>query len=153
MNQQGTGPAQGFWDLLTDAERAALSALGRTTVFAAGATMCVEGDPATHVFILMAGWVKILGVTSDGHEMVLALRGPGDIVGEMAGEATGYRTATVQAIDTVRSLIVRKGLSRLTPRTDATPWPSARSSSSSALRVKAASASARRPRPLAWHSR
>jgi CRP/FNR family cyclic AMP-dependent transcriptional regulator len=106
MNQHGTRPAQGFWDLLTDAERAALSALGRTPVFAAGATMCVEGDPATHVFILMAGWVKILGVTSDGHEMVLALRGPGDIVGEMAGEATGYRTATVQAIDTVRSLIV-----------------------------------------------
>jgi CRP/FNR family cyclic AMP-dependent transcriptional regulator len=106
MNQHGTEPAQGFWDLLSDAERAGLSALGRTTVFSPGATLCIEGDPATHVFILVAGWVKIIGVTSDGHEMVLALRGPSDLVGEMAGEATGYRTATVQAIDTVRSLIV-----------------------------------------------
>ena len=38
--------------------------------------------------------------------MVLALRGHGDIVGEVAGESTGYRIATVQAIDTVQSLIV-----------------------------------------------
>ncbi|MGO9189821.1 MAG: Crp/Fnr family transcriptional regulator [Streptosporangiaceae bacterium] len=106
MNLNETGPTQGFWVLLTDEERAVLSDLGRITVFPPGATMCVEGDPATHVFILMDGWVKILGVTSDGHEMVLALRGHGDTVGEVAGETTGYRTATVQAIGTVRSLIV-----------------------------------------------
>ena len=68
--------------------------------------MCVEGDPATHVFVLVDGWVKILGVTTDGHEMVLALRGHGDTVGEVAGETAGYRTATVQAVGTVRALIV-----------------------------------------------
>ena len=106
MNLHGTGPAQGFWALLTDDERAVLSGLGRITVFPPGATMCVEGDPATHVFVLVDGWVKILGVTSDGHEMVLALRGHGDTVGEVAGETTGYRTATVQAVGTVRALIV-----------------------------------------------
>ena len=58
------------------------------------------------MFILIDGWVKILGVTGGGHEMVLALRGHGDTVGEMAGETTGYRTATVQAIGMVRALIV-----------------------------------------------
>jgi len=106
MNLHGMGPVQGFWGLLTDDERAGLLDLGRITVFSPGATMCVEGDPATHVFVLVDGWVKILGVTSDGHEMVLALRGHGDTVGEVAGETTGYRTATVQAIGTVRALIV-----------------------------------------------
>ncbi|HEX2819793.1 MAG TPA: Crp/Fnr family transcriptional regulator [Streptosporangiaceae bacterium] len=106
MNLHAIGPPQGFWGLLTDTEQAVLSALGRMSVFPPGATMCVEGEPATHVFVLIAGWVKILSVTSEGHELVLALRGHGDIVGELAGEATGYRTATVQAIDTVRSLIV-----------------------------------------------
>ena len=106
MNLNETGSTQGFWALLTDDERAVLSDIGRITVFAPGATMCVEGDPATHVFILMDGWVKILGVTSDGHEHVLALRGQGDVVGELAGETTGYRTASVQAIGTVRALIV-----------------------------------------------
>lgn len=109
MNLRAVGPTsqpQGFWGLLTDTEQAVLSALGRMSVFPPGATMCVEGEPATHVFVLVAGWVKILSVTSEGHELVLALRGHGDIVGELAGEATGYRMATVQAIDTVRSLIV-----------------------------------------------
>jgi CRP-like cAMP-binding protein len=68
--------------------------------------MCVEGDPATHVFVLVNGWVKIVGVTSDGHELTLALRGRGDTVGEVAGETTGHRTATVQAVGTVRALVV-----------------------------------------------
>jgi CRP/FNR family cyclic AMP-dependent transcriptional regulator len=106
MNLHGTGPAQGFWTLLTDDERAALSRLGRTAVYPSGTVMCVEGDPATHVFVLVNGWVKIVGVTSEGHELTLALRGRGDTVGEMAAETTGYRTATVQAVGTVRALLV-----------------------------------------------
>jgi CRP-like cAMP-binding protein len=106
MNLHGTGPAQGFWALLSDDERTALSGLGRPAVYPPGAVMCVEGDPATHVFVLVDGWVKIVGVTSDGHELTLALRGRGDTVGEMAGETTGYRTATVQAVGTVHALIV-----------------------------------------------
>jgi CRP-like cAMP-binding protein len=106
MNPHGTPPAQGFWAQLTDEERAVLADLGRITVYPPGSVMCVEGDPATHVFVLVDGWVKVLGVTSDGHEMVLALRGRGETVGEMAGETTGHRTATVQAVGTVRALIV-----------------------------------------------
>ncbi len=107
MNLHGTGPAQGFWPLLSDDERTVLAGLGRTTVYPPGAVMCVEGDPATHVFVLVDGWVKIVGVTSDGHELTLALRGRGDTVGEVAGETTGYRNATVQAVGTVRALIVQ----------------------------------------------
>ena len=106
MNLHGTGPAEGFWALLTDDERTVLTGLGRTAVYPPGGVMCVEGDPATHVFVLVEGWVKIVGVTSDGHELTLALRGRGDTVGEVAGETTGYRTATVQAVGTVRALIV-----------------------------------------------
>jgi CRP/FNR family transcriptional regulator, cyclic AMP receptor protein len=37
---------------------------------------------------------------------MLALRGDGDIVGEIAGATTGHRNATVQAVDTVHALIV-----------------------------------------------
>ena len=106
MNLYGTGPAQGFWALLTDDERTVLAHLGRTATYPPGTVMCVEGEPATHVFVLIDGWVKIVGVTSDGHELTLALRGRGDTVGEVAGEITGYRTATVQAVGTVRALIV-----------------------------------------------
>jgi CRP/FNR family transcriptional regulator, cyclic AMP receptor protein len=106
MNEHGMEPVQGFWGALADDERAVLADLGRITVYPPGAVLCVEGDPATHVFVLVDGWVKILGVTSDGHELTLALRGHGDTVGEVAGETTGYRTATVQAVGPVRALIV-----------------------------------------------
>jgi CRP/FNR family transcriptional regulator, cyclic AMP receptor protein len=104
---QETEPGHGFWGLLTHDERDALSGLGRPRDYAPGATLCLEGDPAAHVFVLMAGWVKILSTTHDGHEIVLALRGDGDIVGEIADATTGHRNATMQALDTVRTLIVR----------------------------------------------
>ena len=106
MNLHETGSAQGFWARLTDDERAVLAGLGRTAVYPPDTALCVEGDPATHVFVLVNGWVKIVGVTSDGRELTLALRGRGDTVGEVAGETTGYRTATVQAVGTVRALVV-----------------------------------------------
>jgi CRP/FNR family transcriptional regulator, cyclic AMP receptor protein len=97
--------SQGFWDLLTHDEQRALLALGRDKDYPPGAIMCVEGDPTTHVFVLLGGWVKVLSVTDD-HENVLDLRGDGDIVGETAGETTGYRNATLQAIGTVHALLV-----------------------------------------------
>jgi CRP-like cAMP-binding protein len=58
------------------------------------------------VFILLDGWVKVISVSEDGHQSIDALRSAGDIVGETAGETTGIRNATMQAIVTVRALIV-----------------------------------------------
>lgn len=58
------------------------------------------------MFVVISGWVKIVSVTADGREMVLGLRGYGDIVGELAGESNGYRTATVQALSLVKALII-----------------------------------------------
>jgi CRP-like cAMP-binding protein len=104
MQAQGSG--QGFWELLSPEERRVLRALGRDKEYPSGATICVEGEPATHVFILLNGLVKILSVTEDGREAVLALRGPGDLVGEVAGETAGRRNATIRAVATVHALIV-----------------------------------------------
>jgi CRP/FNR family transcriptional regulator, cyclic AMP receptor protein len=103
---QGMGSGQRFWTLLSQDEQNALTTLGRIRVFPAGATMCVEGEPTTHIFILVTGWVKVLAVTNDGRELKLALRGQGDIVGEVAGATAGLRTATIKAADTVQALIL-----------------------------------------------
>lgn len=97
---------RGFWDLLTHEDRRVLSALGRDKKYSSRATLCLEGDPAAHVFILVAGWVKILSVAENGHESILALRGEGDLVGETAGETAGHRNATLRAIGPVHALIV-----------------------------------------------
>jgi CRP/FNR family cyclic AMP-dependent transcriptional regulator len=106
MKMQGMGSGQGFWTLLSRLEQDTLSRLGMPRDYSPGATICLEGDPATHVYVLLAGWVKILSATRDGHEIVLALRGDGDIVGETGGETTGRRNATIQAVGKVRALTV-----------------------------------------------
>src|SRR5690348_17575517 len=108
MNLHGTGPAQGFWALLSDDERTALSGLGRPAVYPPGTVMCVEGDPNTHVFVLVEGWVKIVGVTSDGHELTLALRGRGDTVGEVAGRSEEHTSELQSPVHLVCRLLLEK---------------------------------------------
>jgi CRP-like cAMP-binding protein len=52
--------SHGFWNLLARDDQRDLLARGRDKKFPPGATMCLQGDPATHVFVLLDGWVKIL---------------------------------------------------------------------------------------------
>ena len=96
----------GFWVLLAEPDQEALRAVARFRAFAPSAMLCTEGEPASHVFILLSGWVKIITVTREGKEMLVALRGEGDVIGDIAATVTGYRTASIQAIDLVQTLIV-----------------------------------------------
>jgi CRP/FNR family cyclic AMP-dependent transcriptional regulator len=100
------GPYPAFWDMLSQAERASLQALGRITQFRPGDTICTEGEKTTHMFVLTEGLVKILTATREHHQIILAFRGPGDIVGELAGSYAGYRIATIMAISPVRALVI-----------------------------------------------
>ena len=95
----------GFWGQLGAAEHDALIAVARIRVFPAGSVLCTEGEPTTHVFVLLSGWVKCVTVTHDGREILEALRSEGDVIGEIAGQVTGYRTATVRAVGAVDALI------------------------------------------------
>jgi CRP/FNR family cyclic AMP-dependent transcriptional regulator len=115
MSKQGMG----FWDLLTPDDQRGLRDLGSDRQYPPGATICVEGDLATHVFVLLHGWVKVISVADGGHESVRALRGEGDLVGETAGEMGGRRNATMQAIEAVHALIV--GFDRFTAFLDTHP--------------------------------
>ena len=94
-----------FWGRLGAAEHEALIGVARSRVFPAGSVLCTEGEPTTHVFVLLFGWVKCITVTHDGREILEALRSQGDLIGEIAGQVTGYRTATVQAVGAVDALI------------------------------------------------
>lgn len=96
----------GFWGALTAPDRDGLRALGRISVFPPGAALCLEGEPATHLFVLLSGWVKILSASRDGSEIMLALRGHGDVIGELAAQLEGYRTATVRAAVRTEALAV-----------------------------------------------
>ena len=102
-------PAAGFWGALPGPDADGLRALGRVSQFGRGAALCTEGEPATHVFVLLTGWVKILNTTREGAEVLLALRGQGDVVGERAAELEGYRTATARALVRTEALAVISG--------------------------------------------
>jgi CRP/FNR family transcriptional regulator, cyclic AMP receptor protein len=102
----GSVHGSGFWWLLSEADREALTADARPRTFRPGTELCHEGDLTTHVFVLLSGWVKVCTDSWDGREVVEAVRGGGDVIGEMAGELTGYRTATVRALEKVTALTV-----------------------------------------------
>jgi len=95
-----------YWNLLDEAEQAALREMSQLAEFQPGDVLCTEGEQATHVFVLMDGWVKISSAADGGRELVLGLRGSGDIAGELAAESDGLRTAAVKAINNVEALIV-----------------------------------------------
>lgn len=95
-----------FWEQLGPPDQERLVAAGRIAQFGAGTTMCRQGDPATHLFVVISGLIKVLTDSRDGQQSVLALRGYGDVVGELAGELTGYRTASMVAVTEVQAVVV-----------------------------------------------
>ncbi|HEY2518538.1 MAG TPA: Crp/Fnr family transcriptional regulator [Streptosporangiaceae bacterium] len=95
-----------FWAQLSPPDQERLVAAGRIAQFGAGTTICRQGDPAAHLFVVMSGLIKVITVTRGGQQLVLALRGNGDVVGELAGELTGFRTASMVAVTGVRAVVV-----------------------------------------------
>ncbi|MCP2343158.1 cyclic nucleotide-binding domain-containing protein [Actinomadura rupiterrae] len=93
----------GFWRALTPHEREAFAASAEPVAFGGGHRLWREHDLASHVLVIQQGWVRV-SVTHQGQARVLAIRGPGDIVGERAMLLLRQRSATVVALDTVLAL-------------------------------------------------
>ncbi|WP_131740539.1 Crp/Fnr family transcriptional regulator [Actinomadura roseirufa] len=96
----------GFWDRLDTAQRTALRETARPRLFQPRAPLCYQGDESDHIIIIEAGWAKVTSATAGGHEVVLAVRGPGDLVCESAVLGSRERSATVTALGPVRALVV-----------------------------------------------
>ena len=67
--------------------------------FDPGKVLMRQGEPGTHVFLLTAGHVKVTRVEEHGDEMLLAVRGPGEIIGDIAVLDGSVRTASVTALN------------------------------------------------------
>jgi len=96
----------GFWQALRESERAALRAAGRTREYATGALLCSQGADPDHVLVILDGWVKVTAGRADGHEIMLAIRGPSDTIGESGWLNGRPRSANVKALGRVRALAV-----------------------------------------------
>jgi len=95
-----------FLALLGDADREKLSTLARHIRFPRGTRLMHEGEPGERVMILLAGHVKASCVTSEGHDLVLSFRGPGDVLGELSFLGDQRRSSSVTAIEPVATMVL-----------------------------------------------
>lgn len=106
FSQPPQSSSVGFWGALSAAERQAFMLLARERTFAGGATLMREGEPGTHVIVILSGWTRIT-VHDKGRERVIAERGPGQLIGERAALHVSVRSATVVALEMVRGLVMK----------------------------------------------
>jgi CRP/FNR family cyclic AMP-dependent transcriptional regulator len=83
----------------------ALREQGISRLFRRGAVLFSEGDVADRVFVIEHGWVTLRIATPAGGEVILGLRGPGDVVGELSALDGEPRTATAVAVDDVEAVV------------------------------------------------
>lgn len=98
-----------FLSRLDAEDRRALMALGTPLDFAPRAVLLREDEPSAHALVVLTGWAKVTSSAANGYEALLALRGPGDIVGEAAALSGQRRSATVTALGPVRSIAIEAG--------------------------------------------
>jgi CRP/FNR family cyclic AMP-dependent transcriptional regulator len=98
-------PQHGFWCELAEPERVALRAICDWRRFERNSAIVAEDDAVDDIVIIWSGLAKVRS-RGTSRPVLLALRGPGDIVGEMASIGGGGRSATVIAINEVVGLVV-----------------------------------------------
>jgi CRP/FNR family cyclic AMP-dependent transcriptional regulator len=83
----------------------ALRGEGRRVQFRRGQALFTEGDLAERVFVIERGWVMISSIAPGGREIVLGIRGPGDVVGDLSALDSAPRSATALAVGDVEATV------------------------------------------------
>ena len=83
-----------------------LRARGRVRSYRRGSVLFHEAQAADHVALLLSGVVKVTVSDEEGRQCLLAIRGPGDLIGELGAMEGEPRFATVAALEPVEALVV-----------------------------------------------
>lgn len=83
----------------------ALRGEGRRVQFRRGQALFTEGDLAERVFVIEQGWVMISSMAPGGREIVLGIRGPGDVIGDLSALDGAPRSATALALGDVEATV------------------------------------------------
>jgi CRP-like cAMP-binding protein len=94
--EEGDDPA--FIDRLPAASRQRFELLGRSRDVRPGGVLVLEGDVASRAWLVVDGLVKVESSHPDGRSPILALRGAGELIGEVGALDGGSRSATVTAV-------------------------------------------------------
>jgi CRP/FNR family transcriptional regulator, cyclic AMP receptor protein len=99
-----------FLEGVPEEDRRTLLAATRRQRFARREVLFHEGDSAETVHLLDRGRVAVRITTPLGDVATLRVRGPGEVIGELAllGGAVSRRTATVVALERVETLVLHR---------------------------------------------
>jgi CRP/FNR family cyclic AMP-dependent transcriptional regulator len=106
-----------FLDRLSHADRLELLSAGRKIRLRAGGTTLVEGQVSGQVLLIVEGHVRACSTSADGRESLLAVRRPGDLVGELSAIDGRPHSATVSAFESVEALVISASTFRTFLRT------------------------------------
>lgn len=95
-----------FWNLLTQAEREDFARRSVAKQWRRGDVLFREGDDSDWVVVVQTGRAKASCHTSTGSEVVLAVRGPGALLGELSAIDREPRSATIQAVEALSALVM-----------------------------------------------
>ncbi len=99
-------PDQEFFERLGAEQRALISERSVTRRYKRGQKLFLEGDSASEFLIVTAGQVKITVASHDGREVLLEVRGCGEIIGEMALIDQSPRSASAFSLLTPTECLV-----------------------------------------------
>lgn len=99
-------PAIGFLGTLEPDQAKDLRARGIARHFRKGQAIFHQGGASDRVVVLLKGRVKVSTLSDEGKEIVLAFRGPGDLLGELSAIDGEPRSGTVRAVDDVEALVI-----------------------------------------------
>jgi CRP/FNR family transcriptional regulator, cyclic AMP receptor protein len=98
-----------FWNMLTQQERDEFEARARPLRWRPGEVLFHEGRESEWVAVVQTGRVKACSHTANGSEVVLAVRGPGALLGELSAIDREPRSATLEALEPVTALVMASG--------------------------------------------
>jgi CRP/FNR family cyclic AMP-dependent transcriptional regulator len=84
----------------------ALVELGQERRYRKGAYLMLQGDQLRTVHLLVEGWVKVVLTTPAGHDVLLTILGPADLVGDFEALEGVGRSASVVALEPVTTRVI-----------------------------------------------
>lgn len=95
-----------FWDLLTADEKQIVAAAGVRKQYSSGAMLFRDGDEPTHALVVLSGLVKLTTSSMTGREVLIELRGSGDVVGELGPVRGDPRNASATVVEPVDTIVI-----------------------------------------------
>lgn len=107
MDIEAANDATPLFDTLDEATTRALRAAMVEVRMRRGEVLFNEGEPGDRVYVIADGKIKLAHTSTDGRESIIAVLGPGEMLGELSLFDPGPRAATATAIAPTRLLELR----------------------------------------------